>query len=60
MLTEHEAAAKAGRVRLDLGAIIGPGHSAEKVVTCETCPVNDGCEFAWDLYNTDGDCLAVK
>ena len=29
-------------------------------MTCNTCLDNTNCEFAWDLYNTGGDCLAVK
>lgn len=36
-------------------------------MTCFDCPhaVPKGpegtvCEFAWDLYNTNGDCLALK
>ena len=29
-------------------------------MTCDTCPDNDTCEFAFDAYNTDGDCIAVK
>ena len=29
-------------------------------LTCFNCPVNKDCEFAFDLYNTDGDCLALK
>lgn len=29
-------------------------------VTCQNCPINDTCEFAFDPYNTDGDCLAEK
>jgi hypothetical protein len=29
--------------------------------TCLKCKVDDKqCEFAWDPYNTDGDCLASK
>ena len=29
--------------------------------TCLDCPLADqGCEFAWDAYNTHGDCLAEK
>jgi hypothetical protein len=29
--------------------------------TCYDCPLAvGGCEFAWDVYNTDGDCLAEK
>ncbi len=29
-------------------------------ITCTNCPDNDVCEFAFDGYNTDGDCLADK
>ena len=29
-------------------------------ITCENCPQNGHCEFAWDHYNTNGDCLAEK
>ena len=29
-------------------------------ITCEKCPHDPTCQFAWDLYNTDGDCLASK
>ena len=30
--------------------------------TCESCPsaTNGECEWAYDLYNTNGDCLATK
>lgn len=28
--------------------------------TCSRCGANRVCEFAWDLYNTGGDCLAMK
>lgn len=28
--------------------------------TCHTCDVKDRCLFAFDPYNRDGDCLAVK
>lgn len=28
--------------------------------TCNDCPDNKDCEFAFDLYNLDGDCLATK
>ena len=28
--------------------------------TCETCPLEDTCEFSWDPYNSNGDCLAQK
>lgn len=28
--------------------------------TCHKCDVKDACDFAYDEYNTHGDCLAVK
>ena len=28
--------------------------------TCDACPSNGRCEFAFDPYNTNGDCLAEK
>ena len=28
--------------------------------TCFTCPEKETCPFAFDPYNTDGDCLAEK
>ena len=33
---------------------------AKEHMTCYRCPQADTCELAWDLYNTDGDCLADK
>ena len=27
---------------------------------CYRCPKAGTCRLAWDLYNTDGDCLAEK
>lgn len=32
----------------------------DKTFTCDTCGFVKSCVFAWDLYNTDGDCLASK
>jgi hypothetical protein len=32
----------------------------DKDCTCFDCPDKDICDYAWDLYNTDGDCLAEK
>ena len=29
-------------------------------LTCFTCRDNSTCPYAWDDYNTDGDCLAEK
>ncbi len=44
-----------------IGYIAGAGFKVEEI-TCDDCPsAKDGtCEWAWDVYNTDGDCLAVK
>lgn len=35
---------------------------AEKLedFTCHDCPHKATCEYAWDPYNTGGDCLASK
>ena len=50
------AAAKsiADAVRQDFGWL------ADRRLTCEDCLSNGECEFAFDPYNTDGDCLAEK
>jgi hypothetical protein len=29
-------------------------------MTCNGCPQVGTCDLAWDLYNTNGDCLAMK
>lgn len=29
-------------------------------LTCLDCPCVGECEWAWDAYNTNGDCLASK
>jgi len=28
--------------------------------TCDSCPDVNTCEYAFDLYSTNGDCLAEK
>jgi hypothetical protein len=28
--------------------------------TCKDCGMNETCDFAFDRYNTDGDCLWMK
>jgi hypothetical protein len=28
--------------------------------SCADCVFTEKCKFAWDVYNTDGDCLAQK
>ena len=32
----------------------------KKSLTCWNCGDQATCEFAFDLYNTGGDCLAMK
>ena len=32
----------------------------ESVMTCSKCEDVGNCEFAYDDYNTNGDCLAIK
>lgn len=33
---------------------------AEAIFTCEECTDKRKCPFAFDAYNTNGDCLAIK
>ena len=39
----------------DIGKRLDPRY-----LTCYDCPDREECEFADDLYNTYGDCLAEK
>lgn len=56
-------------------ALLGPERSDEDLAkarsdvadkfdieafTCDECPAKKTCQFAFDPYNTDGDCLAEK
>lgn len=47
-----------------LAWLLGPAPKNDPLppeeFTCHGCPSAGTCEFAWDLYNTDGDCLAEK
>ena len=36
------------------------GFDMDKDCTCKDCECSKKCPFAWDLYNTNGDCLASK
>lgn len=40
--------------------MMGEPEPTRERTTCWTCTDNDKCEYAWDWYNTDGDCLAIK
>ena len=33
------------------------GDVSKEMTTCYNCPENKTCEYAWDPYNTNGDCL---
>ena len=33
---------------------------ADMKFTCDGCPAAKKCSWVYDLYNTDGDCLALK
>lgn len=46
--------------KIDGLAEVGMDVPAEDEFTCHFCADKDSCEFAWDLYNTDGDCIADK
>jgi hypothetical protein len=41
-------------------AIAHWSRDCEAEVTCLKCARNRVCEFAWDPYNTEGDCLDEK
>lgn len=58
MLTQEESTLAAEAVRIALMVFCSPG--TEITVTCEQCGDNDVCEYAFDHYNTNGDCLALK
>ena len=38
----------------------GDDPPAKDRFTCNGCIDVDKCEFAWDPYNTDGECLELK
>lgn len=56
-LFPEEAQEKADATRVELKQA-GVTHHVE--ITCQECPENSSCEYAFDGYNTDGDCLALK
>lgn len=38
----------------------GDGKFHKEKYTCNECVNKETCMFAWDEYNTDGDCLDLK
>lgn len=60
---EATSAREAGQMIKDQGLL----HFKESILsfdsrnyTCDDCTDADQCEFAYDSYNTNGDCLALK
>lgn len=39
---------------------VAPHYTADTPLTCDLCERNETCEFAFDWYNTNGDCLESK
>lgn len=54
MLTTTDAQQASQKTRIAMKMAV------DEVITCETCEDNDKCEYAFDPYNTGGDCLALK
>lgn len=54
MLTAEEST----RYALEVIQEFFPGQNIR--LTCQDCLDNDNCDYAFDPYNTDGDCLAIK
>lgn len=57
---EQIVALKRSLVKQFAGTLMEPFYKEDTVFTCDDCPSNGGCEYAFDGYNTDGDCLAIK
>jgi hypothetical protein len=60
MLSKEDSKKQAEKTRIALERVLEDVDVDNIEITCEECELNDNCEFAWDLYNTDGDCLAEK
>lgn len=59
-LSDEQRKAGAEAVLATLREEIGLEDKPLTYVTCYACPHVDTCQWVWDLYNTDGDCLALK
>lgn len=44
----------------DTAELIRKSKAHDPMFTCFTCVENETCKWAWDLYNTNGDCIAEK
>ena len=49
-----------GVIEVECDMCNGTGEISEEDYTCCLCPSADSCEFAFNPYNTSGDCLADK
>lgn len=47
------------RLAKELG-LLREGEPEDEVITCSKCNLQSVCRSAFDLYNTDGDCLESK
>lgn len=45
---------------LSLPLVVGRWWLSRGKSTCEECPLRRTCVYAFDPYNTDGDCLLDK
>ena len=52
-LTEEQVTALSDSTKHDLTEM----GDSYKYITCDTCCLKATCTFAFDIYNTDGDCL---
>ena len=43
-----------------LEELMAKAKAKDPIFTCHGCPEEPRCQWAWDLYNTNGDCLAEK
>lgn len=59
-LSQTQAWVRAEQARIEIATITKRPYNPDMEVTCEHCRDNDTCEYAWDHYNTQGDCLAIK
>lgn len=55
---------KKGKKAVTFEEVVAEGSKrkepAKERYTCNDCPDKETCEFAYDLYNLDGDCLMDK
>lgn len=45
---------------LDFWAEFDYNYTWQDMITCASCPDRNICEFSYDPYNIDGDCIMMK